>query len=152
MSVILSLVGGRGVSGSISRLVDGLVDGLVGRLVGRLIVASLTLVGDLSNIAIIAVDGVGNILGAAIGKNNRVSSVGVVALTLLVGIKPQVGIVILDLIGVLVLGRLLIGGLLVSRLVGRLVRLVGRLVGGPVDRGIVGSSDGSEGGDGKEGL
>ena len=151
------MVGGRGIDGGIGRPVGRLVDGLVGGLVGRLIVTGLTLVGDLSNVAIIAVDSVGNILGAAIRKDNRVSTVGVVTLTLLVGIKVHLSVVILDLVGVLVLGRLLVGRLLVgSRLEGRLVSrpvgLVSGLVGGPVDRGVVGSCDGGEGSNGKEGL
>ena len=114
-----------------------LILGLVGRLV--FIIFSLTIVLDVSNIAIIAIDRVGHSLGAAIRKEDIVATVGVVTLTVLVGSKVDLPAIVisigLDVIVVLVLGWLLIFVVpgLVSRLVSGLVRgLVGRSVSGPV--------------------
>ena len=140
----LSVGGGVGRGGLVrSRLVGSRLVG--GGLVGSglvLIVAGLTLVGHISDVARVGIgDGVGHNLGAAVGKDNTVAAVGGIAVTGLVGIKVNLGVVVLDSVGVLVLGGLLIGRLLVG---GRLVRR-SRLVGGGLVGGVVSQSHSGEG-------
>ena len=139
-----SRVGGPGVSRG----------GLVGRsrLVGRggvvglgLIVAGLSLVADIGDVARLVVrDGIGHGLDAAVGKGNTVAARGGVAVTVLVGIEVNAGVVVLDVVGKVVGGRGGIGGLLVGRpVVGR-----GGLVGGLVGRGgVIGDGNGGQGKD-----
>ncbi len=74
-----------------------------GRLVGsRLIIAGLTLVGDVGNIARFGIiHRVGDSLDAAIGEKDPVTTIGRVLLAGLIGIKVNSSIVVLDSILVL---------------------------------------------------
>merc|ERR1711997_106419 len=96
--------------------------------VGRLVfwVLGLSIIGHLSNIAVISVGGVGNMLGATIGKSNRVSTANsTIGITCFSSIEGRLGVVISDsiLIGV---GSRSVG-------LGLMVRSRGRLVGRSVN-------------------
>eukprot|EP00094_Tigriopus_californicus_P009161 TCALIF_08831-PA protein Name:"Protein of unknown function" AED:0.09 eAED:0.09 QI:1296/0.33/0.5/0.5/1/0.5/4/0/92 len=65
------------------------------------LVLELSLVLDISHITAIPINSVGDLLCAAVGEEHVVSTIGVVSLTSLIGIKVQTGIFILDLIVVL---------------------------------------------------
>ena len=137
----------------IGRLIGGLV-GSVDRLggIGRLLlgVLGLALVGHICDQARVGIgNSVGHSLDAAIGKGNTVRARGSIAITVLLLVEVNAGIVVLDSVvvvvdrgssGLLILG--LVGGPGVLRgLVG--CGLVGR-------RGrLVGKSDSSEGKDDK---
>merc|ERR1719278_2508406 len=106
--------------------------------VGRLVfgVLGLSIIGHLSDIAIISVGGVGDMLGATIGKSNRVSTVNSsIGITCFSSIEGRLGVVISYsiLIGVgsrsIGLGLMVRSGGMVGwgGLVGR-GRLVGRSV------------------------
>ena len=116
--------------------------GLVGR--GSLVrgfglilgVLGLTLVPDISDVARVSIlNSVGDDLGAAIGKSNTVFTIGGITITSLVLAKVGSSVVILNSIGILVLGRLIVFGLLVS---GAVVR------GSVVGQGDGGKSENNE--------
>ena len=133
------VVGGRVVSGPVAGLVV-LVAGLV------LIIVGLSLVLDIGNISRVVIsNSVANMLDAAIGKGDAVSTVGGISVTGLGGVKVNITVLIVDGIAVLVVsGLIIVGwGSVVSRpgVVGR-----GRVVAGS---GVV--SIGSSHGKSKQG-
>ena len=96
-------VGGSGMVGR------GLVLLLAVALVGLLVVVivGLALVLDISNVARVALDLVLNTLGPAVREEDIVVTVGVIAIPVLLLAKVQraaVGIVVLNTVGILVLG------------------------------------------------
>ena len=119
------------------------------RLVGRggvvglsLRVMRLSLVGDISNISVVVVSGVLDMLGPAIRKSNAVgSSHGTVAISSLSSVELGLGVVISNSIlesircGLLLVDR----GSMVGRLGGRVVGGGSRVVGGSMvdGRGMV---------------
>jgi len=102
--------------------------------VGRLVfwVMGLSIIGHLSDIAIISVGGVGDMLGATIGKSNRVSTVNsTIGITCFSSIEGRLGVVISDSILIGVGSRSIGLGLMVGS--GGVVRSWGRLVGRSVN-------------------
>jgi len=102
--------------------------------VGRLVfgVLGLSIIGHLSDIAIISVGGVGDMLGATIGKSNRVSTVNsTIGITCFSSIEGRLGVVISDSILIGVGSRSIGLGLMVGS--GGVVRSWGRLVGRSVN-------------------
>ncbi|CAL4122063.1 unnamed protein product, partial [Meganyctiphanes norvegica] len=82
-------------------------------------VLSLTLIGDLSDIARVTIDGVGDLLQAAVREGHIVGTLSVVAITGFIVTKVIARVVILDSVIEVILGRLLIGwGRSISRLAG----------------------------------
>ena len=79
---------------------SGLVAGLLGRRV-----LGLTLIGDLSLVSAISVNGVGHLLGPAVGKGNVVGAGGLVTIPGLLLSVIVVGVVILDGPVEVILGR-----------------------------------------------
>ena len=74
-----------GLVGLVGRLVFGLVGGLVGLISGlRVVGLGVTVVGDVGNVAGVAIDVVVDVLLAAIGKNNPVVAGGLVTIASLV--------------------------------------------------------------------
>ena len=95
-------------------------------------VLGLTLVGHIGNIASVSVYSVGHLLQPAVREGNIVAAGGGVPVSVLVGAVVVLAVVVLDAVGVGVLGGLVrVGGLLVRR---------GRGVGG----GGVGQGGGDE--------
>merc|ERR1712029_1142024 len=108
-----------------------------GRLIGfRLIfgVLSLTFIGDISNIARVTIDGVGDLLQAAVRELHIVGALGIIAITGLLVAKVIARVVILDSIVEVILGRLLVGW-------GRSIS-IGRLTGGSKGHGHKGEGKG----------
>ena len=109
--------------------------------VGRLVfwVMGLSIIGHLSDIAIISVGGVGDMLGATVGKSNRVSTINsTIGITCFSSIEGRLGVVISDSILIGVGSRSIGLGLMVGS--GGMVRSRGRLVGRSVNhwsRGVV---------------
>merc|ERR1719266_3234232 len=110
----------------------------------------LSIIGHLSDIAVISVGGVGNMLGATIGKSNRVSTVNsTIGITCFSSIEGRLGVVISDSILIGVGSRSIGLGLMVGsggRLVGRSVnhwsmvsRSRGMVCRSMDHRGVIGS-------------
>merc|ERR1711973_1061709 len=72
-------------------------------------VLSLTLIGDISNKARVSIDGVGDLLQAAVRELHIVGALGIIAITGLLVAKVIARVVILDSIVEVILGRLLVG-------------------------------------------
>ena len=95
-------------------------------------VLGLTLVGHIGNIASISIYSVGHLLQPAVREGNIVAARGGVPIPVLVGAVVVLAVVVLDAVGVGVLGGLVrVGGLLVRR-------------GGGVGGGGVGQGGGDE--------
>ena len=118
---------------------SGSGSGVLGLLLG---VLGLALVPDVGHEAGVPVDGVGDDLGPAVGEGDRVLAGRLLAVPALVGVIVDPGVVVLDLVGVLVAGRLggLVGGGGGSVAAGRAVGEDG------------GGREAEEGEDGGEGL
>merc|ERR1719266_1244843 len=101
----------------------------------------LSIIGHLSDIAIISIGGVGDMLGATIGKSNRVSTVNsTIGITCFSSIEGRLGVVISDSILIGVGSRSIGLGLMVSRSRGVVCRSMDhRGVVGSRGRGMVGS-------------
>jgi len=132
-------VSDRGVGGSGSGVVSGGGGGLVARS-GSLGVDSGSLVGHISDIAVIAVGRVGNLLDSAVRKGNGVRSLDIAGtIRGLLGVEVGLGVVISNGVGVGVGGDL----------IGVSLGLVGR-GGGMVSRGM--DHRGSIGGSGVDSM
>ena len=95
-------------------------------------ILGLTLVGHIGNIASISIYSVGHLLQPAVREGNIVAARGGVPIPVLVGAVVVLAVVVLDAVGVGVLGGLVrVGGLLVRR-------------GGGVGGGGVGQGGGDE--------
>ena len=97
-------------------------------------VLSLALIGDLSNEARVTIDGVGDLLQAAVRELNVVGTLGIVAITGLLVTKVITRVVILDSVVEVILSRLLIGWSRSS---------ISRLTGGSKRHGHKGEGKGS---------
>ena len=112
----------------------------------------ISVILDISDKARVIINSVGHGLGTAVGEEDGVLAVGVVAIPVLVSLEVGAGVVIMDSVAVVVVGRgvvVLRGGVVGGRLVGR-----GRVVGSRgigsrgVGRGSRGNShDSGEGSD-----
>jgi len=132
-------VSDRGIGGSGSGVVSGGRGGLVARS-GSLGVDSGSLVGHISDIAVIAVGRVGNLLDSAVRKGNSVRSLDIAGtIRGLLGVEVGLGVVISNGVGVGVGGDL----------IGVSLGLVGR-GGGMVSRGM--DHRGSIGGSGVDSM
>merc|ERR1712002_467652 len=85
-------------------------------------VLGFTFIGDISNKAGVSIDGVGDLLQAAVRELHIVGALGIVAITGFIVTKVIARVVILDSIVEVILGRLLVGW-------GRSIS-IGRLTGG----------------------
>ncbi len=152
--VAVSVRGSRVIRRGLVDLLMGLLVALVGLLV--LVVVGLALVLDISNVTRVAVDLVVHGLGPAVREEDMVRTVGVVAIPILLLAEVKgttVSIVLLNTVGVVVLGRTL----LVLRLMvlGLVVKGLGLMVAGAMamaGAAVVGKSNSNEDGEDDEGL
>ena len=139
-----SLVGGPG-SISTSR-------SMIGRGSRGMVVVGISRVLNIGNIARVVISNiVGHGLGATIRKINRVGTIGGVTVPVLIGIEPGARVIIGNIVGVLVVGRLIIALLVTIRgasigagrgiSAGGGIGAGGGIVGSP---GIVGKRDGGK--------
>ena len=89
------------VVGFVLRLIDGFMHGFVNGFVGRfvvrfMVVVGVTLVLDISYVSGVAIHVVGDNLTATVGEIDKVLSLGVVSVTVLVVTEVEVSVVILD--------------------------------------------------------
>ena len=98
-------------------------------------VLSLALIGDLSDEARVTIDGICDLLQAAVRELNVVGTLGIVAITGLLVTKVITRVVILDSIVEVILGR--------SLLIGWWRSAISRLTGGSKRHGHKGESEGN---------
>ena len=91
----------RDVVGFVLKVIDWFMHGLVNRFVGRfvvgfVVVVGVTLVLDISYVSGVAIHVIGDNLTATVGEIDKVLSLGVVSVTVLVVTEVEVSVVILD--------------------------------------------------------